>query len=67
MTMKFNDPHETPAWRDARFSAEGAAAYVGVSLSTLRRLAKRHSLPSVRVGRQRFFRRQDLDQLMTVS
>ena len=45
-------------------SADEAAAYLGVSLSTIHRLTRAGELAHVRVGRLIRFRREDLDAFL---
>ena len=46
-----------------RLSPTEAAAYVGVSLSTLRRWTLKEGLRVYRLGKRLFYRRSDLDAL----
>ena len=45
-------------------TAEGAASYLGVSLTTLYRLAKAGKIPFYRFGQRYHFRRATLDALI---
>jgi excisionase family DNA binding protein len=46
------------------FSAEEAAAVLGVSLTTMLRWQKRGLVPTSRIGRRRFVSRRALDTLL---
>ena len=48
----------------AALSADEAAEYLGVSLSTIHRLTRAGELAHVRVGRLIRFRREDLDSFL---
>lgn len=49
-----------PEW----FSTDTAAAYIGLTAATLRRLVERGEVPAFRIGRVRHYRRSDLDAFL---
>lgn len=51
---------DMPEW----FSTDTAAAYVGVTAATLRRLVERGEVVAFRIGRVRRYRRSDLDAFL---
>lgn len=51
---------EMPEW----FSTDSAAAYIGVTAATLRRLVGRGEVVAFQIGRVRRYRRADLDAFL---
>lgn len=45
-------------------SIHEAAAYLGLSIFSIRRLAREKKIPSGKVGRQWRFRKEDLDEFL---
>lgn len=52
-----------PSWQEDRLTRREAAAYLGLSPTTLEIWAStgRYNLPFVKVGRRAFYRRSELD------
>ena len=51
---------DVPEW----FSTDTAAAYIGITPGTLRRLVGRGEVVAFQIGRVRRYRRSDLDRLL---
>ena len=47
------------------WNAQEAAAYLRIHPRTLTRMARRHEVPSIQIGRLWRFRRSDLDEWLT--
>lgn len=56
------DAEEGRLWASPLLNRQAAAKYLAIGLSTLAEMTAQRLVPSVKIGRRRLYRRQDLDE-----